>query len=162
MLLLPLLLPPLLQAAQPAPVAVPTSAATPVCPATPAPLPADLAAWPQAGATPTIGRAFTLATFDPATARFAVPIDTSHRGRVATAAVTIVRAGTYQVAISRGAWIDVFGADNRALTSTAHRHGPDCSGIRKIVSFALTPGSYTLAFTGMMGHDIKVLVAPAP
>ena len=163
-----LLLPILLQVAQPAPMVMPVPTPMPMptiapsCPIAPAALPADLAGWGQSGEAGGIGRAFTLRTIDPATARFAVPIDTRHPGRVATISLSIARAGTYQVAINRGGWIDVFGADRTAVASAAHRHGQDCSGIRKIVSFALQPGSYTLALTGIGDVDVKVLVATAP
>lgn len=75
-------------------------------------------------------------------------------------------AGTYRVALGSAAWIDVVGTSGesagKAVTSTAHGHGPDCSGIRKMVDFALTPGRYTLQIAANNEPKTTVLVAELP
>lgn len=131
------------------------------CPARP-PLPGDLAGWRTVMAEPGVGRAFLVRAIDPSAVRLAVPLDVArHPGRIALATIAIARPGAYQVAIDQAAWIDLFAADRTALTSAAHRHGPDCTGIRKIVTFTLAPGRYTLGLSGVAGAAVRVLVTPA-
>jgi len=50
----------------------------------------------------------------------------------------------------------------KAAASVAHSHGPDCSGVRKMVDFPLTPGTYTLQIAGSRQRAITVLVTPLP
>jgi hypothetical protein len=76
-------------------------------------------------------------------------------------AVDIAQPGTYRVALGSSAWIDLV-RDGKAVTSTAHGHGPPCSGVRKIVDFPLTPGRYTLALAANPGNQTRVLVAHLP
>ena len=71
----------------------------------------------------------------------------------------IATAGTYRIALSAGAWIDVV-RDGKSLASVAHTEGPPCSGIRKIVDFTLEPGAYRLQLSGAKGAEIRVLIAP--
>jgi hypothetical protein len=73
---------------------------------------------------------------------------------------TVEQAGTYRVALETAAWIDVV-RDGEAATSVAHGHGPDCSGIRKMVDFALEPGSYVLQIAGNGEPAMRVLVTSA-
>lgn len=75
--------------------------------------------------------------------------------------VSVAEAGTYRVALGSGAWIDMV-ADGKAAVSTAHGHGPECTGIRKIVNFALEPGDYTLQIAANGTAETTVLVARAP
>jgi hypothetical protein len=75
--------------------------------------------------------------------------------------VDIARAGTYRVALSSGAWIDMV-KQGKAETSVAHGHGPECTGVRKMVDFALTPGSHTLQLGANGDAQITVLVARLP
>jgi hypothetical protein len=72
--------------------------------------------------------------------------------------VAIATAGTYRIALQAGAWIDVV-RDGKSLSSVAHMEGPACSGIRKIVDFALQPGSYTLQLSGAKAPAMQVLIA---
>ena len=58
-------------------------------------------------------------------------------------AFSIDQPGTYRIAISSGAWLDVI-KDGQALISTSHWRGPACSTVRKMVEFALQPGPYAL------------------
>ncbi len=76
------------------------------------------------------------------------PASAGHGG---TLALTVARAGTYRIALSVPGWIDVSGADGMKASS-GHSHGPACSGIRKIVAFALEPGTY----------EIRIARSPVP
>ncbi|OYW82917.1 MAG: hypothetical protein B7Z26_02030, partial [Asticcacaulis sp. 32-58-5] len=75
--------------------------------------------------------------------------------------VHITDSGTYGVAVSSGVWIDLI-KDKSALKSTAHRHGPACSGIRKIVRFDLQPGDYVLQIAASKTPDVTVQIQPLP
>lgn len=69
----------------------------------------------------------------------------------------VEQAGTYRVALGAAAWVDVVkGA--AALSSSAHGHGPACSGVRKMVDFALTPGSYILQIAGSSGSTLPIMI----
>lgn len=76
-------------------------------------------------------------------------------------AFTIKQAGTYRVALGSGAWIDML-KDGKALVSTAHGRGPDCTGIRKMVDFALEPGSYVLQLAANGTPTLPMLVTRLP
>lgn len=75
--------------------------------------------------------------------------------------LTIAKAGTYSIALSSGAWIEVT-RDGRRLESVSHGHGKDCSGIRKIVDFALRPGTYQVQLSESAAPSIAVLVVAKP
>ena len=70
-------------------------------------------------------------------------------------------AGTYRVALGSAAWIDLV-QGRKAIPSTAHGHGPDCTGIRKMVDFRLMPGRYTLQIAANGEPQTTVLVARLP
>ena len=70
---------------------------------------------------------------------------------------TVTTAGTYRVALGSGAWIDLLDGAT-PLTSVAHGHGPDCSGIRKMVDFALKPGHYRLQVAGNGTPELLLMV----
>ncbi len=76
-------------------------------------------------------------------------------------AVTVTEPGTYRVGLSAGAWIDLI-KQGKPVTSTAHGHGPECSGVRKMVDFPLTPGRYTLQLGANGEPQLTVLVARLP
>ncbi|HEX7712240.1 MAG TPA: homogentisate 1,2-dioxygenase [Sphingomonadaceae bacterium] len=146
------------------------------CPAAPAPLPAELASWgartPLAAgtqadrlgpATLTIGRAVDATLVHTPDVRYPVRPE-QPGGSVAYGglfAFTVAEAGTYRVALGSGAWIDVV-KDGKAIESTAHGHGPDCSGVRKVVDFPLQPGSYTLQVAANGQAQLPLLVTRAP
>lgn len=69
-------------------------------------------------------------------------------------------AGTVRVAIGSGAWIDVIDADGKEMISTAHGHGPNCSGIRKMVDFPMKPGHYVIEIAGNGAATLPLIVAP--
>jgi hypothetical protein len=76
-------------------------------------------------------------------------------------AFDIAEAGTYRVALGAGAWIDVLDG-GKAVVSTNHGPGPECSGIRKMVDFPLKPGRYVLQLGGNGSPDLPVMVAKLP
>jgi len=153
--------------------APPTQAA---CPATSVGLPAELASWstPQplaaaksadatSGATLTLGQAADLALSPTPDMRYAIRPSrpggsVSHGGM---AQFTVAKAGTYRVVIDGAAWLDVI-ADAKSLESVSHGHGPDCSGIRKMVDFKLVPGRYLLQIAGNGAPKVRVLVTSVP
>ena len=69
--------------------------------------------------------------------------------------------GTYRVGLSSGAWIDVI-EDKKAAVSTAHGHGPDCTGIRKMVDYQLKAGSHILQVSANGSPDLSLMVAKLP
>lgn len=77
---------------------------------------------------------------------------------------TVSAAGHYRVALGSAAWIDVIRAGDATtgLTSIAHGHGPDCSGIRKMVDFALEPGDYILQISANAEAKLPLLVTRLP
>ena len=72
-------------------------------------------------------------------------------------AFTVEQAGSYRVALGAAAWVDVV-KGTAALSSSAHGHGPACSGVRKMVDFALTPGSYILQIAGSSGSTLPIMI----
>lgn len=106
------------------------------------------------------GTDLTLAPAD----RF-VPLLPPGRAAEATSAGGLVmfqvsRAGTYRVALGSPAWVDVI-RGGRMVASTAHGHGPMCTGIRKIVDFRLRPGRYVLQLSGSATPTLGLLIARA-
>lgn len=75
--------------------------------------------------------------------------------------VTITAPGTYRVALGARGWIDVV-SDGSTIASSAHGHGPECTGIRKMVDFALVPGTYTIQIAGNPEPGTTMLVARLP
>lgn len=71
---------------------------------------------------------------------------------------TVVDAGTYEVALADAAWVDLIEGGQR-LASVDHRHGPPCSGMRKIVAFDLAPGDHLLQISGAPGPLARVRIA---
>ena len=57
--------------------------------------------------------------------------------------IDVKRAGRLVVALDAGAWIDLV-RDGAIVKSMTHRHGPACSGIRKMVEFDVMQGRYQL------------------
>lgn len=111
------------------------------------------------GTALTIGRPATLALTPAARQTFTPPLgrkpDASSFG--GTFPLTIGRPGTYRIALSTATWIDVIG-DGHARTSIAHTPGPPCSGIKKIVDFALEAGTYQVQLSATKEMATKVMV----
>lgn len=139
-------------------------------------LPPELAAWnardavaaatdaaAAASAPIAIGRAVDAALEPAAAVHFAAAPGKTGEGesRAGLLAFSVETAGSYRVALGAGAWVDVI-QGGTALASTAHGHGPQCSGIRKMVDFSLTPGTYLLQIATSPNPSIAVLVAKLP
>ena len=130
-------------------VAAPAIAADPA----PCPAPADLGATPYARWAATEGDATAVAVGTPVTLPLA--------DGAASRSLTIATAGRYGVAAGGKVWIDLI-ADGAAQPSVEHGHGPQCSGIRKVVWFDLKAGTYDLALTKGAAADVRMLVVRAP
>ncbi|HEV7694140.1 MAG TPA: hypothetical protein VGO52_25120 [Hyphomonadaceae bacterium] len=74
---------------------------------------------------------------------------------------TAETAGTYRVALSTAAWIDLI-EDGKSLIPTTFGHGPDCSGIRKIVDFPLKAGKHTLQISANADPKMVLMVTKKP
>lgn len=70
--------------------------------------------------------------------------------------LNITQKGPYRIALSSAAWVDVIGKEG-PLRSTAHGHGPDCTCIRKVVTFALEPGRYTIQIAANGADAVTVM-----
>ncbi|MFV0623464.1 homogentisate 1,2-dioxygenase [Sphingomonas sp. ac-8] len=165
---------PLLLAATPS-QAVQTMDHAPVaCASTPAPPPAELAGWSagrpvRAGATAAgaallpIGHGVVATLLPTPKVRYAVRPE-KPGGSVSNGglfAFSVPTAGRYRIALGSGAWIDVLSGTTPA-TSVAHEHGPDCTGIRKMVDFDLQPGRYLLQVAGNGSPTLPLMVARVP
>lgn len=147
-----------------------------VCPTTPVALPTGLEAW----ATPApltaaktsaytsdaklkIGQAFD-ATL-PGTPEITYALRPEKPGGSVSYgglfAVDVAKAGTYTIALSTGAWIDVV-RDGKPLESVAHGRGPACTTLRKMVAFPLQPGRYLIQIAANGEPKIGIMVAERP
>ncbi|SER43152.1 hypothetical protein [Sphingobium sp. YR768] len=142
----------------------------------PAELPAELQSWRSpvplkagvdrktaAKAMLTAGQAVTLALSP--TPKIAYPVRPAKPGGSVSygglASLTVAQAGTWRVALGSGAWVDVV-KDGEAATSIAHGHGPDCSGVRKMVDYSLEPGTYTIQVAANGSDSLTLLVTRLP
>jgi hypothetical protein len=75
--------------------------------------------------------------------------------------ISVREAGTYRIALGSAAWIDLV-KHGKPVASVAHGHGPDCTGIRKIVDFSLTQGRYILQIAANGTPEVTVLAARLP
>jgi hypothetical protein len=156
----------------PAPMSMPGAAAAP-CPATPPKLAPELAGWSSAVpmpaaasgqelgvATLTVGAAVKAALHPSAAVAFALPPEHAppSGSNGGLFAFTVTQAGRFRVALGAGVWVDVV-KDGRAMATSAHGHGPDCTGIRKMVDYQLQPGRYTLQLSGATAPTLQVMVA---
>ncbi len=74
--------------------------------------------------------------------------------------LSVDKAGTYAIALSEGAWIDVAPAAGPVLSSVAHGHGPVCTTIHKVVDFALQPGAYVVQVSAAPTSPLVISVEP--
>lgn len=70
--------------------------------------------------------------------------------------VEVARAGRLTIALDQAAWIDLV-RDGQVVKSVGHGHGPDCSGIRKMVHFDVTPGRYLLQIVNAPERSIRAM-----
>lgn len=77
--------------------------------------------------------------------------------------LTVAEAGTYRVASSAAPWMDVFAPGSSTPTRTAHfGHGSACTGLGKMVDFALQPGDYLVQFSESLTQDPEIMVVKLP
>jgi hypothetical protein len=146
------------------------------CPADAKPLPAALANWTDKASLDAAGSAAGLDA-SALTPGKAATVKLHHTGDVQYVAkpekqssaatyggllmLDVKDAGTYQVNLSSGAWIDVL-KDGAAVSSGAHSHGLPCSDIRKAVQFPLQPGQYVIQLSRNNDPSIAVMVSRVP
>lgn len=80
-----------------------------------------------------------------------------HDGLFTLAVKTPARIG---IALSDTAWVDVI-KGTASVASIEHGHGPDCSGIRKIVWFTLSEGLHTIQIAKAPQATIRIMAADA-
>jgi hypothetical protein len=124
----------------------------PACPATPQ-LPPEWAAWATPGPAPADGVLSPNTAYEITLAPVAEVDLTGFDGkelpegsRGAVFKLAIPRDGIFRVTVANPMWIDLIGPDG-VVESSAHGHGPDCSGLGKIVDFPLKQGTYRLEFS---------------
>lgn len=76
-------------------------------------------------------------------------------------AFTVSEGGAYRIALGGPAWIDVV-RRGKGVVSTAHGHGPACSGIRKMVDFTLSPGRYVLQISANGAAELPLMLVRLP
>ena len=154
-----------------------TPPAAPVCPATPAPLAAEWSGWTTATPLTAAGKPADLdaamltpghraeVTLLPAAG---VSFPTALSRPVAAGStggligITIATPGKYRLSLGGAMWADMIGPDGKSVSSTAHGHGPDCSGIHKYVDFPLQPGRYVLQLSEGKGATVGAMLTTAP
>ncbi|MDD5051351.1 MAG: hypothetical protein PHO27_01315 [Sulfuricurvum sp.] len=71
--------------------------------------------------------------------------------------IDIKESGVYRVVLGNASWIDLI-KDGKAALSVAHNGGPENSGIRKMVDYALEAGTYTLQLSAGADSTSALLV----
>jgi len=144
------------------------------CPATPVSLPKGLEGWARkqpvrAGDTARTATTLPLgsgvtATLLPAS-QIAYAVRPQKSGGSTSSGgmfiFSVPDTGRYRVALGSAAWIDVLHGTT-PMTSVAHAHGPDCTGLRKMVDFDLTPGHYMLQVAGNSSATLPMMVVRMP
>lgn len=154
-----------------APAPAQTPASDPACATVRVALPPELAGWseqtpvsagvkPGDGATVEVGKAALVSLHPAKHLEFSLPAKSPSDANGGTLALAIVRAGTYRAALGGGAWIDLV-SEGKPVVAKAHAHGPKCSGVAKIVEFALTPGNYTIQLSGSATDTVELMVGRA-
>ena len=137
-----------------------------------APPPADMAGWStpvslaaalteaDAARTPLAPGMAVTAKFSPvAEVKYRVPPEKADGPATFGGLYTlkITEAGTYRIASSAAPWVDIF-VQTAPVRSSAHGHGPDCTGIGKMVDFPLQPGDYLVQFSESLTPAAEIMV----
>lgn len=77
-----------------------------------------------------------------------------------TFAFTVKTSGTFRFALESAAWIDLI-HEGFVLKPKSFGHGPNCSGIRKVVDFELPAGTYAVHISKSSTAKIKLMVVTA-
>ena len=75
------------------------------------------------------------------------------------AAFTVTEPGLYRVGLSAPLWVDVV-ENGKPAASVKFGPGPECSGIRKAVSFRLAAGEHVLEMSGGTEAGLGVVIEP--
>lgn len=154
----------------PAAASAQDAATGPACANVRVALPAELAGWsdqmpvsaglkPGDGATIAVGKA-ALVSLHPAKHLALAPPPAKPAagdGNGGTLAVSVSEGGTYRLALGGGAWVDLV-QGGKALASVGHGHGPKCTGVRKMVDFKLTPGTYAIQLSGSASASLALML----
>lgn len=147
------------------------AAPAPAC-ANPAPLAEPWTSWTQSGEAVAGTQAFgapSLILGKPVTASLtpadhvqfaAPPAKGAAEGYGGIFTVALKQPARVGIALSGPAWVDAIDG-TAALASIDHGHGPDCSGIRKIVWFDLAAGRHIIQIAGSKTQDIRIMAADA-
>ena len=155
------------------PVAATAQEAAPVCPQQPVPeapwqdwgLPKAAAAGHQAGDARTLllGSALTAGLHPIAHVQYRAkpgkPVVAGTFG--GTFRLNLAKPSRVGIALSSAAWLDVV-IDRAPAVSFDHGHGPDCSGIRKIVWFDLPRGPNLIQIANAPGDTIRIMAIEKP
>ena len=71
--------------------------------------------------------------------------------------ISLKRAGVYRLLANSGVWLDVVSSSG-VQPSLSHRHGPACSGIRKMVDYRLSAGSHIIQISGSSTDSAKIMM----
>ncbi len=123
----------------------------------------DIAGHDAAGATALrLGQPLTATLHPIAQLQFAAapgkPSDPKSYG--GTFRVDLVKPARVGIGLSGPAWVDAV-RGTQALSSVDHGHGPDCSGLRKIVWFDLPEGATLIQIAGAPSGTIRIMAADA-
>ena len=150
------------------PVMAQSPATDPSCANVRVAMPPELSGWSQqvpvsAGVKPGDGAAVTvgqaaLVALHPAAHLALAPVAKAATGNGGTLTLAIETPGTYRLALGGKAWVDLV-QQGKALTSSAHAHGPKCTGVAKMVDFKFAAGTYTIQLSGSQAETLALLVA---
>ena len=87
--------------------------------------------------------------------KLATPSRARRNTSAGLAAIDVPRAGALDVVLSNASYVDLV-RDGEPLRSTAHRMTTGCTGMRKVVSFAVTPGRYVVQLTGAPEGNVVI------
>ncbi|GBH31107.1 hypothetical protein [Sphingobium xenophagum] len=138
----------------------------------PAPLAEPWTSWTQSGRAKAgvqahgapamiLGKPVTATLTPAAHVQFAVPPGKGAKdGHGGLFTLSLKQAARVGIALDGPAWVDVI-TGTQAIASVEHGHGPDCSGIRKIVWFDLPAGRHLVQIAGSKAADVRVMAADA-
>lgn len=70
------------------------------------------------------------------------------------AALDVAKAGKLEIVLSNRSYVDLV-REGRVLRSASHRDTPGCTGMRKAVTFDVTPGRYIVQLTDAPERSVK-------
>lgn len=146
-------------------------AADPAC-AGPAPLAEPWTSWTQSGQARAgaqidgapaliLGKPVAATLIPVAYVQFvSTPIKGAKEGQGGLFTLALKSPARVGIALDGPAWVDVV-TGTIAVASVDHGHGPDCSGIRKIVWFDLAAGRHVVQIAGAKAGMVRIMAADA-